>query len=1023
MTRSRSWLAFVLSACLFSIMAMLSSTAAMAFVDPPPGDFDGDGVPDEPEPLPGEEEEGVAVYSGSNGSILQVFGSPYPNGLFGFATAIIADVNGNGTPDLLATAPLVPLEESRGIAYLMAGNSGSIVRVLVGPPGETFGVAAAQAADWDGDGRLDVRVSSRFVDEHGDIYDRDHIFSPYNGSQLYEQHRDDARLVAIAEDLDRDGVVDADDVSLVNNALGQTGAPGALEADLTGDGVVDADDVAMVVARLGEASEAAVWAVLPTGSTPGAIAAANELRRSWLSNRSSRLSRVNPGTGSGSSGGSGGDPGGGSGTGPGGGGGPSGCCERCDVTVNGPTGPICFPNDQACFDAVFSLSQSCCYSASGLYQWSVTGGDIIGPATGASIVVRICQPGNVGVSGWYGDTNCGSGDSKIFKVVGLDLDADSNNDALNQFPDRSLAEEAVEDKAGEDAKPGKVIVVNSLDDDGDSLPDFADGYDLEPRLDADDGCTDRYHVPIIMDFIVDWSKARIRIDYDASDPLEVTATMDDPCVLPSSGRLRLWLTDGTRTRDPRPAPSTPPGDQGGGVGLAPPQGDFVAPGEYAPQDLLRHYVDGSGGWVIYAEAVKQSTTTGDIAIRVEVDPDGPDGPKGWMCSDQIRLTAVEISVLGKNVADVSYGDYGGVTAATFDEIPVGDLDAADAAAVDLENLMVYAFRIHDPRDLSTYYLYVDEQPLPLSASAPRVWATPDFVCRTLGSGSLPTGMGPSSSVTIAGLFANLRYNPQGSVPSGGPQAVTKGDKVVALKIREVIEEMEAMRDPPWSPAVDGLSASDSGAFGKAVHKRVADKLRRDGWWHDVWVKRGTNEIVAIDTFTQPPGTIANQIQQVDILHLEAGYTPQVGQILDRDRILDLYELKFTLSEIKDTAQIQRLKVIRGGEIKLGRSVRHWIGGAWKANATVISRLRKLGIYSAGVLPVIALVGSAAADETWDTLNFDYDDVKRQTDPLEKKLSAVFYAERLADFLGSADPTGNSGDLVKILLIYRALGLE
>lgn len=100
-------------AVLFSALATLVMGFASSLADPPI-DFDGDGVPDESGPIEGPEEE-VAVFSGAGGTILQIFGAPHPNGLFGFATAIVADASGDGNPDMLTTAPLTKREESWGI--------------------------------------------------------------------------------------------------------------------------------------------------------------------------------------------------------------------------------------------------------------------------------------------------------------------------------------------------------------------------------------------------------------------------------------------------------------------------------------------------------------------------------------------------------------------------------------------------------------------------------------------------------------------------------------------------------------------------------------------------------------------------------------------------------------------------------------------------------------------------------------------------------------------------------------------
>lgn len=875
---SRRWA--MLSAALLPLITIF----AMAWADPP-GDFDGDGIPDEPEALPEGEAEGVAVYSGSNGSVLQVFGSPYPNGLFGFANAIIADINGNGTPDLLATAPLVPLDDSRGLAYLMAGNSGQIVRVLVGPPGETFGVAVAQAEDWDGDGRPDVRVASRFADEHGDLYDRDHIFSPYNGSKLHEQDREDARLVAIAEDLDRDGIVDADDVTLVNNAIGQTGSALALEADLTGDGVVNADDVAMVVARLGETSEAALWAPLPTGTTSGDLAKANELKWGWLTNRSARLSRINPGTGSGSSGGTGGDPGGGTGTGPGTGG-SSGCCDQCKVTVSGPLGPVCLPTEQHCFDVTFSMSQSCCSTEDPKYKWSVSGGEIVGgDDDNPTVVVRICQGGSVVVSGSFGSLSepaCSSGDIKVLEVIEADLDADSDNNGPGQLPARDLTEEGIEDIGGDDGKPGKVVLVNSLDNDRDGIPDYADGYDLKPHVEADDYGGEFGFVPIAVGASnLDRTKARIRITYQASAPMDVGSTLSNPYLLPPGGHIRIWRHNGQGPRSGLPVADG---------------GDYIAPGVYAPKDILLAYDSSISAYLLFVEAVTFSEATGDITIKIEADPDGPGGPEGWMCTDQVRITAVAIQLLGRGLDDVVYQEWETLLAPELSEYSASN---PYVPGQDPHVRTVYAVRVFDPRNLAGQQLKLNNQPLVLQAGGPKIWVTPDFTCGVVSNPALPSGASPVILLTPGSTASTQgRYNPSWEFPSARIEEPPACSKEMAVLLQSISDQLR----------LDGWEGVDDGEYGTLVHSMASQELRNsDGWYVDMYVRNGTNEILSIDQL--PPGGVANTTQ-VDAAWLEPGYRPQVGDTFDGSRAW-VYEIKNSARGVRDLNQMNRLRAVAG----------------------------------------------------------------------------------------------------------------
>jgi hypothetical protein len=78
-----------------------------------------------------------------------------------------------------------------------------------------------------------------------------------------------------------------------------------------------------------------------------------------------------------------------------------------------------------------------------------------------------------------------------------DLDIDSDNSAgAYGGPDRTDGEDRIEDDA---SLPGKIIAVNDGDSDGDGIPDFADGYDLDKNDFNDvDSAGDRF-VPLVLE--------------------------------------------------------------------------------------------------------------------------------------------------------------------------------------------------------------------------------------------------------------------------------------------------------------------------------------------------------------------------------------------------------------------------------------------------------------------------------------------------------------------------------------------
>src|SRR5262249_54622980 len=105
------------------------------------------------------------------------------------------------------------------------------------------------------------------------------------------------------------------------------------------------------------------------------------------------------------------------------------------------------------------------------------------------------------------------------------------------------------------------VAINNDDTDGDGIPDFADGYNLDGRSDdalsqLDDRTEGEQFVPIVLELPapIDPTAALVRLT-SGSDPLAVQVRTDDESgqmiYTPSVGRQRLWSEPGDHVRDGR----------------------------------------------------------------------------------------------------------------------------------------------------------------------------------------------------------------------------------------------------------------------------------------------------------------------------------------------------------------------------------------------------------------------------------------------------------------------------------------
>ena len=156
------------------------------------GDIDGDGKEDFIVGVPfansgGTQRGQATIYSGVDGSIYATISGGENDALLGSAVSGAGDINNDGIPDFMISAPLADGTGSdRGKVRIYSSDNLSVLYTKFGSADEDkFGSTLSGGSDVNGDGRADFMIGSPFVNGAGTDRGEVIVYSGTTGTALY----------------------------------------------------------------------------------------------------------------------------------------------------------------------------------------------------------------------------------------------------------------------------------------------------------------------------------------------------------------------------------------------------------------------------------------------------------------------------------------------------------------------------------------------------------------------------------------------------------------------------------------------------------------------------------------------------------------------------------------------------------------------------------------------------------------------------------------------------------------------